>query len=261
YRKRASAAVVVPAQVSSRASGDEGIRRGVDAGACCHGTPNGNQPDARTNSKGQNANLNCSHAVYFVKYIDSVRSKARNRVVNSRRAHLDSDTIETAPVLSGLLMRTLIIAVLAAADYAGAQAVIVSVTPDADSFIRSAAPASNYGGAGALSVSGSAAVNSSSQQNGLFDALIRFPTSNVVSSLNQAFGSSDWLVTGFRLLVTEMAAPDNAMFNRGVGGFEIRWLAADDWLEGTGKPMAPTNNGVAWQDLPTILNSNLDTSL
>jgi len=163
--------------------------------------------------------------------------------------------------VSGLLNKTALLAALSAAELATAQVVVVSVTPDADSFVRSAAPDSNYGGGGALSVSGSAAVNGSGQQNGLFDTLIRFPTSNVVSSLNQTFGSQDWLVTGFRLLATELAAPDNAMFNRGVGAFEIRWLAADNWLEGTGKPIAPTNDGATWQDLPTILNSNMDVSL
>jgi len=32
-------------------------------------------------------------------------------------------------------------------------------------------------------------------------------------------------------------------------------------VEGTGKPNMPANNGVAWQDLSLILNSNLDVSL
>ncbi len=163
--------------------------------------------------------------------------------------------------VSALLLRAALMAALSAAEFATGQVMVVSVTPDADSFVRSAAPDSNYGGGGALSLSGSAAVNGSGQQNGLFDTLIRFPTSNVVSSLDQAFGNQDWLVTGFRLLVTEQAAPDSAIFNRGVGAFEIRWLSADNWLEGTGRPIASTSDGITWQDLPTILNSNMDVSL
>jgi hypothetical protein len=46
-----------------------------------------------------------------------------------------------------------------------------------------------------------------------------------------------------------------------VGLFEVRWIAADGWGEGTGRPMAPTSDGVAWQDVPSIVNSNLDQSL
>jgi hypothetical protein len=141
------------------------------------------------------------------------------------------------------------------------QTAMVSVVPDADSFLRSFAPTNNYGAGGALSVSGPAAVNGSGDQNGLFDSLIRFSMSNVVASLDNALGEHDWVVTQARLVLTEIAVPDNAIFNRGVGAFEVRWIASDGWTEGTGKPVTPTTDGVAWQDLPLILNSNLDQSL
>jgi hypothetical protein len=150
---------------------------------------------------------------------------------------------------------------LLAANPGRAQSAMVSVAPDADSFVRSAAPASNYGAGGALSVSGGSAVNGSGVQNGLFDTLMRFPMSSVVAALDSSLGGKDWIVTEARLLLTEMAVPDNAIFNQGVGAFEVRWLASNEWTEGTGKPMAPTTDGVAWQDLPQILNSNLDVSL
>src|SRR5262249_25820940 len=142
-----------------------------------------------------------------------------------------------------------------------AQSAVITVVPDADAFVRSAAPASNYGGSGALSVSGSAAGNDVGQQNGLFDTLMRFPLTNVVTSFDGAFCGQNWVVTRVRLMLTESAAPDNAIFNRGVSGFEVRWLASDAWLEGTGRPNAPTSDGVAWQDLAGIVNSNLDTTL
>lgn len=142
-----------------------------------------------------------------------------------------------------------------------AQTATVSVVPDADSFIRALAPASNYGAAGALSVSGSAAVNGSGDSQGLADTLMRFPMSNVVAMLDSALGGHDWVVTEVRLVLSELASPDNAIFNRGVGSFEVRWIATDAWTEGTGKPLAPTTDGVAWQDLSLILNSNLDLSL
>jgi len=74
-------------------------------------------------------------------------------------------------------------------------------------------------------------------------------------------GEKDWIITSTEMFLTEMAAPDNAIFNRGVGVFEIRWIVSDEWVEGTGKPNMPTSDGLTWQDLQTIVNSNLDVSL
>jgi hypothetical protein len=137
----------------------------------------------------------------------------------------------------------------------------VTVTPIADAFVRSVAPGSNYGAAGSLSVSGPAAVNGSGQQNGLLDSLIRFPMSNVVAAAAGVFGTNAWVVTGATLIVTEVGAPNNAVFNRGVGAFEIRWLASDTWVEGAGTPNTPTTDGVGYQDLSSLLNPALDASL
>jgi hypothetical protein len=142
-----------------------------------------------------------------------------------------------------------------------AQTTNVSVTPAADAFVRSLAPSSNYGAAGALSVSGSGAVNASGQQNGLLDSLIRFPMSNVVAAVAGAFGTNGWVVTGAALSLSEVAAPNNPVFDRGVGGFEIRSIASDSWVEGTGKPTDPTTDGVTYQDLSFVLNPALDESL
>jgi len=141
------------------------------------------------------------------------------------------------------------------------QGVVVSAVPDADAFLRSLAATSNYGGGGALSVSGSAPVNGSNEQNGSFDSLMRFPTTSLVTSLDNAFGAQNWLITRARLLLNEMTMPDNEIFSRGVGSFEVRWIASNDWVEGTGKPSMPTSDGVAWQDLSGILNSNVDVCL
>ena len=141
------------------------------------------------------------------------------------------------------------------------QMVNVPVTPSADTFVRSLAPGSNYGAAGSLSVSGSAAVNGSGQENGLFDSLMRFSMSSAAASLNSSFGNDGWVVTGATLAVTEVGAPNNGIFNRGVGAFEIRWIASDGWVEGSGKPTAPTPEGVAYQDLGSVLNAALDVSL
>jgi hypothetical protein len=176
-----------------------------------------------------------------------MKSKGKSRILSAR--------------LPGLLQKSLILPGVLVAASVWAQTAVVSVMPDADAFVSSMAPTNNYGGGGALSVSGSAAVNGSAQQNGLFDTLMRFQMSNVVASLDSALGSGNWLITKTRLVVTEMAAPDNAIFNRGVGTFEVDCLATNNWVEGTGTPKLPTTDGVTWNDLPGIVNSNLDTSL
>jgi hypothetical protein len=122
-------------------------------------------------------------------------------------------------------------------------------------------PAGNYGFAGAVAVSGSAAVNGSGQQNGLYDSLLRFPMSSVVAWADGTFGTNSWVLTRANLRFVELGAPANTIFNRGVGAFEIRWTATNNWVEGTGTPTAPTSNGVVWNDLATLLNGGADVSL
>jgi hypothetical protein len=141
------------------------------------------------------------------------------------------------------------------------QTASVSVTPAADAFVRSLAPQSNFGAAGALAVSGSGAVNGSGQQNGLFDSLLRFPLAGVASSFNASFGTNGWVVMGATLTVTESATPNNAVFNRGIRAFEIRWIASDTWVEGSGTPNSPAADGVVYLDLSWVLNPALDLSL
>jgi hypothetical protein len=141
------------------------------------------------------------------------------------------------------------------------QTATATVNPEADAFVRSADPLANYGGAGAIAVSGPTAVNGSNQPNGAFDSLMRFPMSNVVASLDSTLATHDWIILRATLKLTEMAAPPSPIFNRGVGTFEIRWLASDSWIEGTGIPVSPTTNGVAWNDIPTLLNPATDVSL
>jgi len=55
--------------------------------------------------------------------------------------------------------------------------------------------------------------------------------------------------------------PNNTIFNRGVGPFEVQWIADNSWVEGTGTPNDPTTDGIVWNDEPSILNSNLDETL
>jgi hypothetical protein len=130
--------------------------------------------------------VSCLHALSFSKYNVIVKCKD-----------------PTGWWLKGPFAEASLGAVLVVASLSGspgaAQTATVSVVPDADSFVRSLAPTGNYGGAGAISVSGSAAVNGSGQQNGLFDSLPRFLASPVVlllesnaSVVNRSKRSQGW---------------------------------------------------------------------
>jgi hypothetical protein len=134
-------------------------------------------------------------------------------------------------------------------------------SPDADTFVRANAPTLNYGAAGALSVSGIYATNATGVTNGAFDSFIRFNTAAMVTNFNGAFGTNNWAVSAAKIVVTESGAPAQALFNRGKGAFEIRWIASDTWTEGTGTPNIPTTDGITYNNEPVLLNSSVDASL
>jgi len=149
-----------------------------------------------------------------------------------------------------------------AAGSAPAQTNNVSVNPEADAFVRAQAPTANYGRAGSLAVAGVSATNGFGVPGGRADSLARFPLDAVVSSLDSTFGNHEWFVANASLRLYELGAPNNALFSRGVGAFEVRRLASgDNWQEGTGSPNLPTMDGVSFQDLPSLLDSAHDISL
>jgi len=137
----------------------------------------------------------------------------------------------------------------------------VEVTPDADAFVRSLDPTHNYGLAGGLAVSGSAAKNGSGTQMGLLDTFMQFAAADLVSKMDGNFHGHDWVIEEVVLKLTEQGKPNNPIFNRGVGSFEVRWIANDSWSEGTGMPNAPTTDGVTYQNEPSILDPLNDVSL
>ena len=149
---------------------------------------------------------------------------------------------------------------LALINSAPAQVIFTNISV-ADAFVRSLDLTHNYGGAGALAVSGPVATNVIGQQEGLLDSFMRFDVSSAVSNFNNSFGVRRWMIVRVTLNLFEQGAPNNAIFNRGVGPFGVRWIGNDSWVEGTGNPNAPTTDGVVWNDEPSILNSNVDESL
>jgi hypothetical protein len=139
--------------------------------------------------------------------------------------------------------------------------VTVSTNSVADAFVRSADPTHNYGGAGALSVSGTVATNASGVQEGALDSFLRFDVSSSVAQFNASYGVGNWTLSSAKLLLTETATPAQAIFNRGIGQFEIRWIGNDSWIEGTGNPNTPNTSGIVYNNESSVLNAGVDTTL
>lgn len=123
--------------------------------------------------------------------------------------------------------------------------VTASSTPVADTFVRSAAPTQNFGSMGALSVSGTIATNAAGVQQGAFDSFLRFDISTAATTFNTSFGVGNWTITSANLKLTEVGAPANSIFNRGVGSFEVQWIANDSWSE----------SGIVWTNTPGVLSA------
>jgi hypothetical protein len=138
--------------------------------------------------------------------------------------------------------------------------IMATNAPTQDAFVRSLQPTQNYGAAGALSVSGSIATNTSGAQEGLLDSFLQFNVSGVVASFNNAFGAGQWAISSVTLGVTAQSA-NNADFNFGSGQFSVDWMGNNSWLEGTGTPASPTTTGITYAQEPSLLNSNVDESL
>jgi hypothetical protein len=151
------------------------------------------------------------------------------------------------------------LALITAAHFS--QAAFFTNSVSVDAFVRSNAPAANYGAAGSLTVSGSTATNSLGAINGIADSFIRFNTGALVTSLNSLFGPNNWVINGVTLRVVEVGAPNNNIFTRGKGAFEIRWTSNDSWTEGTGMPMAPTSDGITYADEPPLLTNTVSLGI
>ena len=74
--------------------------------------------------------------------------------------------------------------------------------PVADTFVRSLDPTHNYGGAGALSVSGSIATNVIGDQAGLLDSFMRFDISTVATNFNSIYGTTSASQPSFGMRAT-----------------------------------------------------------
>lgn len=149
-------------------------------------------------------------------------------------------------------------AALAAAVAIPAQASTIALTPTQDTFGRADAPDLTYGGAGGLSVSGPSATNAAGEANGVFATWLMFDAADAVGQFDAAYGAGNWTLAAATLTVREVGSPNNAIFNRGIGDFEVRYMASDDWSEGPGGTSSPgtaTGNQIGYDYGISILGA------
>jgi len=159
----------------------------------------------------------------------------------------------TAP--RGMVLWLTVIVFWAAQVASAVAAQTVDLNPVADAFVSAANPGSNFGAAGGLSIA------ASGLSKGEFQSLLRFDASTAKTTFDTTFGLGAWSIQGITLRLTA-AAPLNPIFNspNAPGQFAASWMERDDWIEGTGKPNAPTTNGIMFSTLPAFLSAN-DQSL
>jgi hypothetical protein len=161
-----------------------------------------------------------------------------------------------------LLTKYLAIALVAVGTATYAQ-VTYTITTSADAFLATGSPTNpkganltnaNFGVAGVLYVA------PATSANGEYQSVLKFDLAGATDLFNSTCGTN-WMISGISLELTANfgtagTQPDNAVFNPINGGnFIIEWLADDNWVEGTGRPNAPTTDGVAYSSLAALLAS------
>jgi hypothetical protein len=143
---------------------------------------------------------------------------------------------------------------------APAQVTYTGTTSD-DAFLATGSPSNplgtdltnaNFGAAGVLYIA------PATSPNGEYQSVLKFDLSGATNLFAATYGSN-WTITAISLKLTGNVAgpgeqPQNLIFNPiSDGNFVIEWLADDNWVEGTGRPMNPTADGVTYASLPALL--------
>lgn len=168
------------------------------------------------------------------------------------------------------IVRVAAIGALFLARVTFAQQSVYTSTPAndiADTFVTNgtlsgANTSANYGGAGALMVTGSAS------GNGEFESLIKFDLSGAKAQFDAQFGVGHWTISNVTLTLksnfaTQGGQPNNPIFPKiNLGGFSVSWLANDSWTEGpaTANPSSPSTYPSTPGSLATdVTFSNLES--
>ncbi len=141
-----------------------------------------------------------------------------------------------------------------AASASPIHAATVTLNPAADTFVSSANAGNSYGAAGSFEVS------AAGLPKGEFESLLQFDLSSAKTSFDSTFGVGDWTVQSASLQLTA-ASPVNSLFNASAAGtLDFSRMQNDTWVEGSGTPMAPGNDGITWNTLSNYLSAG-DQSL
>jgi hypothetical protein len=134
-----------------------------------------------------------------------------------------------------------------------------AVNPTSDAFVTTGPTdnlsGNNYGGAGAVSLS------APGLPKGEFQSVLRFDLAGAVAAFDTAFGAGQWTLESVTLQLTATSA-SHPIFNTPTAGlFQIWWMQADSWLEGTGAPAAPGSTGITFRSLQSTFIGAADEAL
>ena len=128
-----------------------------------------------------------------------------------------------------------------------AQFTTYSQKVEADTFVSSGDPNSNFGLQGGIEIAAPTGAQPRTQMT-----LLRFDTSGLRANFDADYGAGNWIVSGvtlslFSSVPTAGQQPNNNRFNRiAAGSFELDLLGNNDWNE----------MGITWNTLPDILPGN-----
>jgi len=125
-----------------------------------------------------------------------------------------------------------------------AQSTLFSQQVEADTFVSSGEPDSNFGNQGGLEIATPTLGQPRTQKS-----LLRFSTADMRAAFDADYGPGNWTVTDvtlslFSSYATAGQQPNNGRFNQiAAGGFEFDLLSNDNWSE----------TGITWNTLSDIL--------
>jgi hypothetical protein len=148
-----------------------------------------------------------------------------------------------------LTVITLAVSLLGPAAFAAT----FSVAPIADAYVATGPTGNlannNYGGGGALALSGSGT------PNGEFQSVLRFDTALLRDSLNTQFGGGQWSIDSVSLRLSS-SPHSNAIYNDIMPGlFGASLMQNNSWVEGTGNASAPGATGITYNSLKSTFIS------
>jgi len=110
---------------------------------------------------------------------------------------------------------------------------------------------------GAVGVQGATGLNNLGGSSLAANDTFKFGVGSTVSSLNATYGAGDWTVSDPILTFQYTLYANNSRFNAGAGGFDIYWVANDNWVQGSQNPVFATSATAlsAWSGGQSLIGS------